>query len=158
MENPLAKFTNRDYLYIAGAVASLVAIAVLFKNKQNFGSGTVSDTPNTAIADPAGVSIQGPGYTNYNMPPLNPSPLVPPGDVPAGDHGCGCPSAYGCAGPSQLDDGSAYTGLSQLLDFYKETNPVYQQAQQAQLQTFASYFADAGSYSTGGVRIDIPNN
>jgi hypothetical protein len=160
MENPFKNFTNKDYLYIAGAVASLVAIALVFKNKSSFGSGTISDTPNQAFVDPPGASVSGvtPGYTNYNMPPITPVALVPPEDTPAGKNGCGCPSAYGCAGPSQLDDGSAYTGLGQLLSFYRDTNPVYQQAQQAQLQTYAAYFNMGETYSAGALPVTVPNN
>lgn len=152
------KFTSKDALYVAGALASLIALAYVFGKKTYTTDGTISDTPNPAVASPSGATISSPGYTTYNMPPLVAQPLVPPGDTPAGQNGCGCPSAYGCAGASQLDTGDAYTNVSQLLDFYKETNPFYLEAQQAQLNTYASYFATAQTYNSGAAGAVVPNS
>lgn len=157
MENPFKGLTKRDALYIAGGVASLIALAIAlggFKNRLAAGSGAITDAPQDASVGVGGFSS--PGYSNYNMPPITPVQLGPsPDDNPNADCGCQSPTMMGCAGPSQLDDGSANMPLSQLLSFYQSINPVFQQAQQAQLQTYAAYFAEGESYSKGGTPVAI---
>lgn len=157
MENPFKGLTKRDALYIAGGVASLVALAIAlggFKNRFAAGSGTITDVPQDASAGVGGFSS--PGYSNYNMPPINPVQLGPsPDDNPNADCGCNSPASMGCAGPSQLDDGSANMPLAQLLSYYQSINPVYIQAQQAQLATYNAYFAMGESYSAGGSPVAV---
>ena len=162
------KFTGRDYLYVAGALASLIALFVLFKSGKiswsNIGTplaGTQTDAeyPGTpAIAGTSGPT----GYTNYNYGPLDPTSAVsqanvPPGDTSAGSCGCNSPSAYGCAGASQLDTGS-YTNDNQLYNFLEQINPTWQQAQLDQMQDYAEYFATGSTYNSGGLSINVANN
>ena len=143
--------SKKDWLYIAGAVASLVAIAVFAASRKvvlpdNTVSGAVSDVASNANnASPTGFS---PGYTGYNMGPIYPTALIPPEELQAGPAGsCSC-NSQGCAG---VGAGNSATGdLTQYLNYLKETDPNYLALQQAQLQVYAESFA-AGSVYTKGV-------
>lgn len=123
MTNPFEKLTKKDWLYISGAVASLIALWLIFFWKKPNGSVILPPdaTSDTTTAPPT----FGPGYTNYNIQPLVPEPLsgTNPGDVSAGPCGCSCPSALGCAGTSMLDTGNAYTSLTDLIGYYQSLNP-----------------------------------
>lgn len=147
----LKKITPKDWLYIGGAAASLIALAWLMGSRTNIGSGTLTDMPNSTAPD---LSTGGgsPGYTNYNFPPVTPTPLADgnaPDQSPAGPCGCNSPSSMGCAGPSQLDNGGAYSGNNQLYAFLDSISPNYAALQKEQLQTYAEYFAAGSTYDTG---------
>lgn len=162
MENPFKNISQKEWLYIAGAVASLIALALVFGGgKINFGKGVINDTPNAALGtDPTAPTGGGgtPFYTGYNMPPLNPVSLGTPGELAAGDKGCCCPSAYGCAGPTQLDDGTAYTGIPDLLGFLRDINPNYQKLVETQQKLYVQMFATGQTYSAGAASVNLPNN
>lgn len=153
MENPLKHLSQKDLLYIAGAIASLVGIA-LFVNSGRVKlpaatvPGAITDAPTSAANDSGGFST---GYTGYNVGPLFPERLTAPGDGAAGEGGCCCPSAYGCAGASALDTGSASTNLNSFLDYMKSINPNYSQLVEAQQRSYAEYFSMGSTYSGGSV-------
>jgi hypothetical protein len=159
MTNPFEKITKKDVLYIAGAIASLIALFVVFgRGKISLGSGTQSDASEIGTIPLTGNGgTGGPGYTNYNTGPLYPVPLMTPAEQEtAAKGGCGCES-FGCAGPSQLDDGSAYSNVNSLLAYYQNTNPYYEQLYKTQLQTYADYFATGQAYATGAGQLNIPS-
>lgn len=155
MKNPFENISQKEMLYIAGAVASLIALAFVFgTGKIKLGGstvpGAVSDAPAGGLAESGGYS---PGYTNYNFGPINPEPLADggdPGNAPAGHCGCFVPSAFGCAGPSQLADGTASSDLGNYLSYLRDINPNYQKLYATQLSSYSEYFA-AGSKYSGGV-------
>jgi len=163
MKNPFDNLSQKEVLYIAGAAASLIALAFVFSSgKIKLGGttvpGAVSDAPAGGLADGGGYN---PGYTNYNFGPINPQPLADgsaPENSPAGHCGCFAPSLYGCAGPSQLADGTASSDLNNYLNYLRDINPNYQQLYKTQLQSYAAYFAAGEKYSSGAVAISVPNN
>lgn len=154
MENPFKHLTQKDLLYVAGAIASLVGIAFLLnRGKVALPAATVpgaiTDLPASAAN---GAGSFSPGYTGYNFGPLFPEPLGgAPGDTAAGEKGCCCPSAYGCAGASALDTGAASTDLNSFLDYMKSINPNYQSLVAQQLKTYDEYFALGSRYGTGSL-------
>lgn len=147
MLNALKKVSPKEWLYIGGAVASLAAIAWIAGQQVHPGPGVHTDAPDNAALPLA----PSPGYTSYNVQPITPVPLAnaSPDSTPAGAGGCGCPTAYGCAGPSQLDTGNAYTDTGQLLDFFKQTNPNYANLYATQLGVYDEYFAAGQMYNDG---------
>jgi len=163
MKNPFENISQKELLYVAGAAASLIALAFVFgRGKINLGGttvpGTVSDAPAGGLADAGGYN---PGYTNYNFGPINPQPLADgnaPENTPAGHCGCFAPSLFGCAGPSQLADGTASSDLSNYLNYLRDINPNYQQLYATQLAAYSEYFAAGSKYSTGAVSFAVPNN
>ncbi len=163
MKNPFANLSQKEVLYIAGAAASLLALAFVFsRGKINLGGttvpGAVSDAPAGGLSSDGGYN---PGYTNYNYGPINPQPLADgsaPENSPAGSCGCFSPSLYGCAGPSQLADGTASSDLNNYLNYLRDINPNYKQLYATQLQSYAAYFAAGEKYSNGVVAISGPNN
>lgn len=162
MENPLKKISKRDWLYIGGAVASLVAVAYLIaRNNSSLitaGPQATTDAPMTAAgAAPLDGSA---GYTNYNVPVYDPSTGVPypsGSDLsPGPSQVAGCCCASDCAGGSPLADGSTFGDLNALLQYYQNTNPNYVALQEAQLQKFTAYFAAGQSYSSGAGSVTLP--
>lgn len=153
MENPFEKITKKDWLYIGGAVASIAALMLVVKHQNVlFGPGVISDTPNTALDMAGGTAVlgsggSGTGYTNYNVKPLNPTPLpgTAPEELPAGQNGsCSC-SSYGCAGVSPLDNGSADTNLTAYLQFLQDTNPNFLNAYTTQMAPYQSWISGAAA-------------
>lgn len=171
MENPFAKFTTRDWLYVGGAVASIVALIAFIYKTQNAGAsvvtapGTLTDETQPAVgyAQPGLLSDAAPlpNYLTYNM--GNPSaPAVMPSPTPAGadmspnpeGRSCCCPQNNDCAGNSALATGDTFGSLDDLLTYYQNTNPNYVELQKVQMQEYASYFATGQSYSRGAVTLD----
>lgn len=151
MEKLFSKITPKDWLYIAGAVASLIALYMLFgKNSITTpNNGTITDAPADTLAPL--VTSPSPGYTTYNTGPIVPTPLTTasPDETAAGPCGCSSPTAMGCAGPSQLDNGGAYSSNQQLYSFLDSISPQYAALQAQQLQTYNEYFATGSTYSSG---------
>jgi hypothetical protein len=142
---------KKEWLYIGGAVASLVAVAYLFSRgkvyfPQNTVSGAVSDADsNGNDTGPGGFS---PGYTGYNMGPIVPQGLATsPEDMPAGIGGSGSCCSRGCAGYSIGDNSTA--NLAQFLNFMQNTDPTYLELQRVQLQNYAALFSTGEKYSNG---------
>lgn len=152
MENPFKNFSKKDWLYVGGAVASLVAVAYLIA-RNNGGMvavppGTHTDVLNDASTSPGGFSS--PGYTNYNTGSYGAPPVEAGGDVSASPSQlAGSPCCNECAGGNALGTGDTYSGLDSLLNYYTQTNPNYVALQEAQLQQYAAYFATGESYAKG---------
>lgn len=176
--------TSRDWLYVAGAFASLVAL--YFVLRPGTGPITQGDGTTTDIDQSAAVPSDGPGYTNYNYPPpatqnlqsvpVNTPPAtyapitdpdmsalpqsayvpLPSGADTAPDQsaGCCCQTACNMASPLATGDGVS-PDLNALLTYYQNTNPIYVELQQAQMQRYAAYFATGEAYSTGGVPLGV---
>jgi len=163
MKNPFGNLSQKEVLYIAGAAASLIALAFVFsRGKIDLGGttvpGAVSDAPAGGLASTSGYN---PGYTNYNFGPINPQPLADgsaPENSPAGHCGCFAPSLFGCAGPSQLADGTASSDLTNYLNYLRDINPNYQKLYATQLQSYAAYFAAGSKFSGGAAPVALVNN
>lgn len=131
------KLTKKDWLYIAGAVASIIAVIWLFKRQQvPVGVGVTTDVPNNAATSPAELN---PPYTNYNFGPLFPDPLpgTQPENTSAGNCGCSAPSAYGCAGASMIDTGQAYSDTAPLLAYFESLTPNFNSVYAGQVAQYA---------------------
>ncbi len=163
MENPFKNFSQKDWLYVGGAVASIVALGlfITYQRKISVPSGTQSDIPNNAL--PAGVPATAANYLNYNTPDYA-APPIPSGADIAPDvsntscNGCGCDRAgnsQGCTGPSPLSTGDTFSGLDSLLTYYQNTNPVYVELQKVQLAKYSALFATGESYSRGGTPLGV---
>jgi hypothetical protein len=157
MENPFAKFSRKDWLYVGGAVASIVALVafiVIQKRSQvTYGTGTISDIPNSVPASPLNAT----NYLGYNTggPPIAP-PIAAGADVSPDNSGTSCCCANNdCAGPSPLSSGDTFSGLTALLNYYQNTNPNYVALQAAMTQQYADYFATGATYSGGAVSIGV---
>lgn len=152
MTNPFEKLTKKDWLYIAGAVASLVALWLIFFWKK---TGDVLLPPDATSDQSVNPVSLPPGYTNYNIQPILPEPLpgTNPGDTPAGGCGCACPSALGCAGTSMLDTGNAYTSLSDLIGYYQSLNSNFANMYSSLTAPYAFGYA-----YNGAVAVPAPNN
>lgn len=152
----IPKVTNRDWVYIGGAVASIVALAafVIIQKRSNVSvsTPTTSDIPNPGT--PVGNT---PNYINYNTGYYNAPPIQTGSDLSPNTEGtsaCGC--NMDCAGPSPLaTNQGTYSSLTSLLTYYQNTNPVYLQMVQAQTQRYAAYFAAGETYSHGGTPIGV---
>lgn len=156
MENPFKNFSRKDWLYVGGAVASLVAIAYLIAKNNGWAlpTGTVTDIPNDASTGQPGSS---PGYTNYNTGSYGAPPVQAGGDVAAAPSQlAGSPCCNECAGGNTLGTGDTYGGLDSLLTYYTQTNPNYVALQQAMLQQYAAYFATGEAYSGGVFAVGAP--
>jgi len=146
---------KKEWLYIGGAVASLVGVAYLFSRgkvffPQNTVSGAVSDTDNNTDSGPAGFSPGGfsSGYTGYNMGPIVPQGLATsPEETPAGIGGSSSCCARGCAGYNVGDNSTA--NLNQFLNFMQNTDPTYLELQRVQLQSYAALFSAGEKYQSG---------
>lgn len=162
MENPLKKFSQKDWVYIGGAVASIAAL-ILFIAWQNKGkiaipSGAITDAQNSGSATP--MEPQPVSYLNTNvqdMADILPTPAgadVAP-DTSGTSHCGGCCDKAGssmgyCTGPSPLTTGDTFSSVDKLIQYYQNTNPIYVQLQQLQLQKYAALFASGESYMRGG--------
>jgi hypothetical protein len=156
MANPFAKFTTRDWLYVGGAVASIVALmAYLYHdNTVAIPGGVQTDVQNNTGAGSPGWN--GVNYLNYNT--GGPSLPVPEGadTAPSNEAGCCCGTQRSeCAGQSSLATGDTFGGLNDLLTYYQNTNPTYVELQKVQMQQYADYFAAGQTYSQGGVAIGV---
>lgn len=154
MENPFKNFSKKDWLYVGGAIASLVAIAYLIakNNPVAVPTGTHTDLMNDASVGTGGGFS--PGYTNYNTgsgTPIAGADLAPPPSQIAG-----MPCCNECAGGNDLGNGNTYGGLDSLLNFYTQTNPNYVALQQSMLQQYAAYFATGESYAGGVFAVGSP--
>lgn len=154
--------TQKKYVLAGMSVAGLAAILGFLWNQGAFAtvipSGTVSDVQQPAGTPDMGGGLLAPGksggYTGGNMPPLVPVPL--PAEqalenaAPAGQGACcGGGKSSSCFSGSPLDTGDTYSSVSALLDYYKSTNPYYQQLLQEQTQNYATLFVSGSGYSSG---------
>lgn len=152
----IPKITSRDWLYIGGAVASIVALVgfviVQKRGLVQITTPTTSDVPQNA--SPVGNT---PNYINYNTGYYNAPPIASGSDMAPnveGTSACGC--NMDCAGSSPLaTNQGTYSSLTSLLQYYQNTNPVYVQLVQAQTQRYAAYFATGETYSRGGTPIGV---
>ena len=150
MENPFKNFSRKDWLYVGGAVASLIAVAYLVAKSNGWAipTGTTTDVKNDASTGVGGFSS--PGYTNYNTGSYGAPPVEAGGDLAAQpSQVAGSPCCNECAGGNALGTGDTYGGLDSLLNYYTQTNPNYVALQEAQLQQYAAYFATGESYAKG---------
>ena len=95
MENPFKNFTQKDWLYVGGAVASIVALIafIAYQKRISVPSGTISDIPNTGVA--ASPTDSPANYLNYNTPDYAAPPIPSGADVSpdvsnTSCNGCGC--------------------------------------------------------------------
>lgn len=148
MENPFKNFSKKDWLYVGGAVASLVAVAYLIakNNPVAVPPGTHTDVMNDASTGVGGFSS--PGYTNYNTGSYG-APPVEAGSEAGPSQVAGSPCCNECAGGNALGSGNTYSSLDNLLQYYTLTSPNYVALQEAQLQQYAAYFATGESYAKG---------
>lgn len=145
MTNPFENIKPKDWLYVAGAFASLVALYLAFgRGRVSAGDGTITDVPNS---EPAGAA---PNYLSYNMAPYNAPILQSGADVAPNPAQCCCDQQ--CNSASPLADGSA---IGDLLTFYQNINPQYTELQKVQLERYSAYFATGESYSKGGVALGV---
>ncbi|HEY6019398.1 MAG TPA: hypothetical protein VIY48_05665, partial [Candidatus Paceibacterota bacterium] len=115
MANPFENIKAKDWLYVAGAFASLVALYfVLGRGQTSGGSNAITDQPNSLGADAP------PNYISYNMAPFDNTPLQTGADVAPNPAQCCCDQQ--CNSASPLADGSA---IGSLLSFYQNINPQY---------------------------------
>lgn len=161
MENPLAKISKKDWLYIGGAVASIVAVAYLMAksngNLTTAGPQAITDAPMSAAGLMPGDASA--GYTGYNVPTYTESGVPYPSGSdlsPGPSQVAGCCCAQDCAGNSPLANGSTFGDLNALLTYYQNTNPNYIALQEAQLQKYTEYFAAGQSYSSGAGSVTVP--
>jgi hypothetical protein len=156
MENPFAKFSSKDWLYVGGAVASIVALVafIAVQKRVQIGPQTTSDALNVAPS-----ALDGDGgvnYINYNMGAENAPPIQTGSDLAPDTSNTSCSCANNdCAGPSPLSTGDTFGGLDQLLQFYQNTNPVYLQLQEVGMQRYAALFAEGETYATGGTALGV---
>lgn len=144
MKNPFENISTKEWIYLAGAFASLAGLAWVFgRGSLTLPTGTQTDVRQNA-------NSATPIYTNYNMGPIVPVPLgTPAGDEVTNSGGCCCNT--GCAGPSALDDPmQQYAGVDKLLAFYQSTNPEYRKLWQAQMDVYSRSFA-SGQYASGPI-------
>lgn len=140
MTNPFANFSQKDWLYVGGAVASIVALFLFAYTQQNVaaGNGTITDVNNDPLAVPPGGSDQGgASYINYNMGAYNAPPIASGTDVSpdnSNTSACGCNND--CAGPSPLATGNTAGNLAALLNYYTQTSPAYVAIQEAGLNRY----------------------
>lgn len=145
MTNPFENIKPKDWLYVAGAFASIVALYFAFgRGGVSGGTNAVTDVPNS---EPVGAA---PNYMTYNMSPYDAPVLQSGADVAPNPAQCCCDAQ--CNSASPLADGSA---IGSLLDFYKQINPQYTELQKVQLQRYAAYFATGESYSKGGIALGV---
>lgn len=158
MENPLKSMSQKDWLYVGGAVASIVALIafIAYQKRVNVQSGTQSDIPNAVVAT-------GANYLNTNVPDLGQPPIQAGADTAPNVQNTSC-SGCECAGPSQsqfctgtspLSSGNTFSSTDALIQYYQNTNPIYVQLQQVQLQKYAALFATGESYSKGGTPLGV---
>ena len=103
-----------------------------------------------------------PSYINYNTYdladtiPRSAGSDVSPDVSNTSGNGCGCDRAGGyCTGTSPLTDGSAFSSVNQLIQYYQNTNPTYVELQKVQLQRYAALFASGETYSRGAVNMNV---
>lgn len=145
MANPFENIKAKDWLYVAGAFASIFALyMVLGRGKISAGDGTLTDVPNTPPADAP------PNYLSYNVAPYNAPPLQTGADVSPNPSQCCCDQQCNSASPLATGD-----SLATLTEFYRDINPQYAALQNIQLQRYAAYFATGESYSKGGVALGV---
>jgi hypothetical protein len=167
MNNPFEKWTQKDWLYVGGAIASIAGL-IWFATKQAntivaAPSGTVTDTPN--LQSPAPSPANYINYNSYNVPDI--IPTQGGADVSPDKSGSGCCGGCGdkagnsyCADPSPLSTGNTFTDTAALLQYYQNTNPAYIDLQKYQLekynelaainnQQYAALFAQGETYAKG---------
>jgi len=162
MENPLKSFSQKDWIYLGGAIASVVALGLFVtysnKSKTLIPSGTVTDTPNVQATPEL-------SYINTNMPDLN--EIVPtaigadtaPNTTNTSTCGGCCDRAGNsngyCTGTSGLSTGQTFSDTQALINYYQNTNPIYVQLQAVQLAKYAALFATGEEYSKGGTPLRV---
>lgn len=156
MENPFKNFSQKDWLYVGGAVASIVALIALIATTKRvqFGTATQSDIPNLAND-----ALEGsPNYITYNTGgnPFYVPPIQAGADVAPNVEGSSCCGPnYDCAGTSPLASGDTFNSYQSLLNYYTQTNPNYIKAVQEQTQQYAAYFATGEAYSGGAQLVGV---
>jgi hypothetical protein len=164
MENPFKSWTQKDWLYVGGAVASIVALIlfIAYQKRTAIPGGTITDAQNTVV--PGAQPLSPVNYVNQNVPDMaDVVPIAAGADTSPnteGTSGCGgcCDKAGNsggyCTGPSPLSTGNnTYSTVDRLIDYYQNTNPVYVQLQELQLQKYATLFATGESYTRGGIKV-----
>ncbi len=148
MEKFFDHFKTKEWLYVAGAFASLLALYMVYRGQGTaLPSGTITDVPNTQSGDL-------PNYMSFNAVPWD-APVIP---LPAGsdvapDTTAGCCNE--CNNSDPLATGDAFSSVNQLLTYYQNTNPNYVALQAVQLQRYAALFASGESYSRGGTPLGV---
>lgn len=150
---------------MAGAGASIVALIlfIAYQKKVAIPSGTITDAQNNVV--PGASPISPVNYINQNVPDMaDPTPIASGADTSpdtSGTSHCGgcCDTAGSsggyCTGPSPLSTGNTYSSIDKLLNYYQNTNPVYVQLQELQLQKYAELFATGQSYNRGGIDVGV---
>lgn len=123
---------QKQALYVGGGALALIVIFYLL-NKSN------PAIPGSAVALPPSPdgSLPGPSYMDYNVGGLSAPPSLSPQAVPGGipaSMRCGCDTGTdGCFTSSPLDTGRGPVTLDQLVNWYADYHPGFQQyVQQAQ--------------------------
>jgi hypothetical protein len=162
MENPFKSWTQKDWLYAGGAVASVIALVwfAMSQKQTAIPSGVVTDAQN--LQTPAAGS-NAPNYVNYNtydvadvIPRASGSDVAPDVSNTSGS-GCGCDRAGNsyCAQASPLSTGNTYSSVDALISYYQNTNPTYVELQKVQLQRYAALFATGETYAQGGQDLGV---
>lgn len=145
---------TQNQKYMIYALGGILAVVVLYRM---YGTGifaaippgVITDTQQNSRGDAGGALANVPGYTSYNMPPLIPtlpSDIAARDQSPAGTGSC-CSNNNPCYAGGPLTSGDTFSSVSQLLDYYKSTNPYYIQLVQAQTEQYAALFQTGTSYS-----------
>lgn len=139
---------QKHALYIVGGIIAAGFIYGIMRSQMLIPTGTITDAQQTA-SDP--VSGYTPTYSNYNMPPIVPVPL-PSADAnntaAAAGAGACCTQGNPCHSASPLDTGDTFSGLSNLLDYYKSTNPYYVQLVHEQVAQYSQLFVSGSGYNS----------
>lgn len=119
---------QKQALYVGGGALALIVIFYLLNNGGN------PAIPGTAVAlPPAGDGLTGPSYMDYNVGGLAAPPSLAPLVNPQSGSGCCCAGGDGCFTASPLDTGRGPITLDQLVNWYADDHPQFQQyVQEAQ--------------------------
>lgn len=122
---------QKHALYVGGGAIAVIIIFYLLNQNNPAIPGTATALP------PSPDGLPGPSYMDYNVGGLNAPPSLAPQAVPGGipaSMRCGCNDGNdGCFSSSPLDTGRGPVTLDQLVNWYADYHPGFQQyVQQAQ--------------------------
>jgi hypothetical protein len=118
---------QKHALYIGGGIALAALLWYLYQSNSSIITGS----------EPATVATPGaPGYMNYNVQPLNASPLVPPRNYAASGLGTGCCAGNDGCFNSNLDSGQSPVSMGQAMAYYQAQNPSFYNAFVDQLKVY----------------------
>ena len=121
---------EKKAIIIAGSVA-VIGLAIWLSKAQNL------LPPGASAVQPTIAPGSGPGYTSYNVPPLNQPPQANIVPSAMNDNGNGCCND-GCFTAGGINTGNAPTSLTQLLNLYSVSNPQFGSSWQDLMKPFTS--------------------